>query len=167
MIPLLMRRIPPTAHPLFALSRLHISLLIGQLSGQTDISSEAQGGRLPKVEVDRVCQLSMACLSALTVVFPEGHPVRGIALAELGKLLCVDVEEDASSEDPTAKGSIPGGAERLSMARSILLQAREELQRGFGKGGGEVGRQVDETIRNLEKEWKGWRHVQAQGGLVV
>ena len=172
MIPLLMRHIPLTTHPLFALSRLHQSLLIVQLaeaSSSTSSQAEAVYKHLPKADVDAVCAAATGCLSAIFVIFPEGHPVRGVALAELGKLLCVDVEESAvSATQPAtsdATGALPSGADRLVLARNTLLRAREELRRGFGKEGGEVGRQVEESIRNLEKEWKGWREVVSQGGL--
>lgn len=198
MIPLLSRHVPTTTHPLLALCRLHLSLLISQLAeaieilgrslADESISSEAvSGARLPKDHVDEVCAAAARSVAAVSAVFPEGHPVRGVALAELGKLLCVDVDQDAQDIEhivsPTVAASdpssllasaseagvspFPAGEERLKLARNVLLRARTELRRGFGGEGGEVARQVEESIRNLEKEWKGWKKVVAQGGLGI
>lgn len=174
MIPLLARHISPTSHPLLALSRLHLSLLISKLA---EAVLESSSRRLPQSQVDEVCLAASRALSAVSAVFPEGHPVRGIALAELGRLLCVDVQEDAKEMETIANGAaqsagvldiapFPAGAERLKLARTTLLRARDELRRGFGGEGGEVGRQVEESVRNIEKEWKGWRQVVAQGGTL-
>ncbi|KAG8892979.1 hypothetical protein FRC00_011253, partial [Tulasnella sp. 408] len=198
MIPLLSRHVPFTAHPLLALSRLHLTLLISKLASAFEdlgtsladdgISSKSGSvARLPKDQVDEVCSAAARSFAAISVVFPEGHPVRGVALAELGKLLCVDVDQDAqaiehivspavAASDPTTvfaslenaeASSFPAGEERLKLARNVLLRARAELRRGFGGEGGEVARQVEESIRNVEKEWKGWRKVVAQGGLEI
>lgn len=190
MIPLLSRHIPMTSHPLFALYRLHQTLLIGQLSRDAqaidvqlhDSSSNQAAGptstnpRLQKTRVDEVCAVAARSLSAILVVFPEGHPVRGVAMAELGKLLCVDVDEDGKDMQHLVAGNgvqtartaegFPAGFERLKLARDTLLRARSELKLGFGGDGGEVARQVEESIRNVEKEWKGWRKVVSQGGIV-
>ncbi|KAG8975731.1 hypothetical protein FRC05_005249 [Tulasnella sp. 425] len=188
MMPLLSRHVPTTTHPLLALCRLHLSLLISQLAeaieilgrslADESITSEAiSGARLPKEQVDEVCAAAARSVAAVSAVFPEGHPVRGVALAELGKLLCVDVDQDAqaiehivspgvAASDPssllasaseTGVSPFPAGEERLKLARNVLLRARTELRRGFGGEGGEVARQVEESIRNLEKEWKGWK----------
>ncbi|KAG8862916.1 hypothetical protein FRB96_000336 [Tulasnella sp. 330] len=185
LIPLLSRHIPMTSHPLLALYRLHQTLLIGQLSQEVQISGNLHTGspaqssveasalnpRLPKERVDQVCTIAARSLSAILVVFPDGHPVRGVALAELGKLLCVDVDEDAKGMEDLQNNAgpstmirdgFPAGAERLKLSRDALLRARTELRRGFGGEGGEVAREVEESIRNIEKEWKGWQRVISQ-----
>ncbi|KAG9031102.1 hypothetical protein FRB95_003148 [Tulasnella sp. JGI-2019a] len=190
LIPLLSRHVPITSHPLLALYRLHQTLLIGQISHEVQLISNLSAGssahssahasesnpRLPKERVDQVCTIAARSLSAILVVFPAGHPVRGIALAELGKLLCVDVDENAKGlkdltgggDDITAQGvkdSFPAGEERLKLSRDTFLRARAELRLGFGGDGGEVARQVEESIRNIEKEWQGWRRVVSQNGV--
>ncbi|KAG8895657.1 hypothetical protein FRB99_000399, partial [Tulasnella sp. 403] len=187
MIPLLLRHIPPTSYPLLALCRLHQNLLISELSDAVGKIEEGLTGssapRLPKVQVDQACAAVSRSLAAVTQVFPEGHPVRAVALAELGKLLSIDVDEDARELErlqlDTGAGSprkdtpiessnpFPAGADRLMLARTTLLQAREALRRGFGGNGGEVARNVEETIRNIEKEWVGWKKVVQQGGVLV
>lgn len=180
-----------TSHPLLALCRLHQTLLIGELSREVQLPSNPfpespahrqaeaflSNPRLPKERVDQVCTVAARSLSAILVVFPDGHPVRGIAVAELGKLLCVDIDEDAkcmedlqNSADTSPGPSsgigegFPAGAERLRLSRDTLLRARAELRRGFGGEGGEVAREVEESIRNIEKEWLGWQRVVSQNG---
>lgn len=144
-------------------------------------TSSPHGTRLPKAQVDEVCASAARSANAIMTVFPSGHPVRGVVLAELGKLLCVDVEEDANDlkklmfekherdlpvEQPP-DSNFPAGADRLKLARESLLRARTELKLGFGGDGGEVGREVEESVRNIEKEWKGWRRVVSQGRTPV
>ncbi|KAG8865437.1 hypothetical protein FRB97_004720, partial [Tulasnella sp. 331] len=130
---------------------------------QSSVEASALNPRLPKERVDQVCTIAARSLSAILVVFPDGHPVRGVALAELGKLLCVDVDEDAKGMEDLQNNAgpstmirdgFPAGAERLKLSRDALLRARTELRRGFGGEGGEVAREVEESIRNIEKEWK-------------
>lgn len=101
-----------------------------------------------------------------------GHPVRGIALAELGKLLCVDVDPtlgtsdkgpSSSSEEPNR--ALPRGPERLQLAAQVLYRAREELVIGFGRehGGGQVGNAVDGMLKDLEREASVWRKATMSG----
>ncbi|KAF8122536.1 hypothetical protein EV363DRAFT_1436578 [Boletus edulis] len=85
--------------------------------------------------------------AGLSAILDPGHPVRGVALAELGKLLaCRRARQTASFP--------PSGPTRLKIAYETLLKAREELLIGFGREneGGEVGREVRENIVALEKE---------------
>ena len=140
------------------------------------LSPDSTPFKPPKSDVDMVCAVAVRALSGIMVVFPDGHPVRGVALAELGKLLCVDVDENAvQTKDSTSVDisihqggpKFPGGAPRLEMARDFLLQARAELRKGFGSEGGEVGLEVEDQIRNVEKEWMAWKKVVRQGGLDV
>jgi hypothetical protein len=104
-------------------------------------------------------------VSGLMSVFVEGHPVRGVALAELGKLLSVDepspLEPATSTSNSAAAQSDafpPSGAARLALAIDTLQRALKELMVGFGEstGGGDVGREVREDIVNLEREMGIW-----------
>ncbi|KAJ7637325.1 hypothetical protein DFH06DRAFT_1335996 [Mycena polygramma] len=122
--------------------------------------------------------------TGLDAVLRVGHPVRGIARAELGKLLAVDEpaphaqagsSSAAVSSAPTsataaqqaaqaaaAEESLrypPSGPARLRLALDTLLHARAELSVGFGAAneGGAVGRAVREDIVRLERELGVWR----------
>lgn len=99
--------------------------------------------------------MAARCVTGLSDTLPYGHPVRGIALAELGKLLCVDVDpnyESPASASPytqvssfeNVNGDLPRGLDRLQVAAQVLYRAKEELLIGFGRtsGGGEVGSAV-------------------------
>lgn len=87
--------------------------------------------------------------------------MRGIARAELGKLLAVD------EPTPRAPGSAaeealrypPSGPKRLRLALETLVEARAELNVGFGavNEGGVVGRDVREEIVKLERELGVWK----------
>ncbi|KAG8931655.1 hypothetical protein FRC02_002421 [Tulasnella sp. 418] len=192
LIPILNRHLPPTSHPLLALLRLHQSLLITRLSlaiSNLPPPSQTQSYRLPQKEVDEVCWAACRALSGIMGgVFPEGHPIRGIALAEIGKLLTVDIEPDEDSPQITAgqtflksllylspsyssttnsASAFPSGVARLQLALEVLLRARVELKRGFGGEGGEVARQVEDGIRNVEIELMAWKRVVAQGGKLI
>jgi hypothetical protein len=160
---------------------LEQSLLISKISqevAQRTESSDSGNGthfKLPKADVDDVCAVAARALSAILVVFPDGHPVRGVAMAELGKLLCVDVDESSVTQDTgfstresrvlQRNPTFPSGEGRLKLARDFLLRARTQLRKGFGGEGDEVGYEVEEQIRNVEKEWKAWKRVVSQGGL--
>lgn len=82
--------------------------------------------------------------------------MRGIALAELGKLLAVD--EPSPLSPPQTTSFPPSGPARLRIAYETLLRARNELLVGFGleNEGGEVGREVRANIVALEKELGVW-----------
>lgn len=95
-------------------------------------------------------------------VYPRAHPVRGISLATLGKLLLVECgDADANGVDrggsngsrgatshgvtsilPNPPNLPPQGSPlRLQFAKQVLTQAYEELRDGFGRDarGGGVG----------------------------
>lgn len=113
----------------------------------------------------RVAAKSVTGLSELLCV---GHPVRGIALAELGKILAVDEPQPAASRTatghplpipaPAPSSFPPSGPPRLKLAYDTLMRARSELLIGFGKAneGGQVGREIREIIASLEKEIGVW-----------
>jgi SET and MYND domain-containing protein len=121
--------------------------------------------------------------TGLSQILTDGHPIRGIALAELGKLLSVDEPHPThlvppqsgvttSSTTPLSSGSSsnmmpphpaaypPSGPQRLKLAYETLKKARSELVIGFGGGsneGGEVGQHVRRQVVELEKELGVWK----------
>ena len=186
----------PAAHPLLALSRLNTSLLITHLPITEPLIEEIHS---PQVQVDLSSQdapqltqkdvqeaLDEAIRSAtrsntgLAQILTDGHPIRGVALAELGKLLSVDEPHPThlvpsqsgvtTSSTPLSSSSSsnmmlppsypPSGPQRLKLAYETLRKARSELMIGFGGGsneGGEVGQHVRRQVVELEKELGVWK----------
>ncbi|KAG8707722.1 hypothetical protein FRC08_000329 [Ceratobasidium sp. 394] len=168
LIPLLSRFFHVGAHPLLGLARLHLSLLISQLELNPHI-------------LDETIRAAARVSAGVTAIYPPGHPTRGIAYAELGKLLAADeyvppggkpLEATPSQLDPKANvvwvagddDDVVRGFERLRMAHQSLMSSREELLLGFGyvNDGGAVGREVTELAKQLEREVAIWRR--AGGG---
>jgi len=151
MIPLLGTNLPPSAHPLLGLLRLQQSLLIDTLSSTSN----------PNIFVDESIRITGRVVSGLTAVLCEGHPVRGVAIAELGKLLAMDEPAPAENVSGTSSPSVfpPTGPRRLALAVEMSKNALRELKIGFGEtiGGGEAGNGVRETIVKLETEMNVWR----------
>ncbi|KAG1735648.1 uncharacterized protein EDB91DRAFT_1238225 [Suillus paluster] len=119
--------------------RLHKSLLLFSFSADMPIRTSAKH------------------YMGLSALLRDGHPVRAVALAELGKLLAVDEPRPATS--PLANVSFPpSGPPRLKAAYKTLVHARHELMIGFGRDndGGELGRNIRETLVSLEKELGVW-----------
>ncbi|KAF8641802.1 hypothetical protein AX16_009783 [Volvariella volvacea WC 439] len=162
-----------SSHPLLALSRLHQTLLISSLesSSSSPTSSQAQE------KLDDAIRVATRSFTGLDDVLIYGHPVRGIALAELGKLLAVDepdpkvkspeapVDPSNTRSDPMSSSMLsmmqrypPSGAQRLKLACETLIRARNELLVGFGYSseGGLVGKEVREMVASLEKELQVW-----------
>lgn len=129
--------------------RLHLELLVGCF----------RDGMSQRV-LDDAIRSAAKYSAGLSNILPHGHPVRGVGIAELGKLLAVDEPSPTnSSQSPTAASAFPpSGPARLKLAHETLVRALEELRIGFGKsnGGGEVGKEVRETILGLEKELGIW-----------
>jgi hypothetical protein len=154
MIPLLERHFPPSSHPHLALLRLHQSLLITALASSTDADL-----------LDNTIRATARAVSGITAVLDEGHPVRGVGLAELGKLLAVDEPLPPTSTTSPSSSSAqsdvfpPTGAARLGLAVDTLKRALKELMIGFGEStrGGEVGTELREEIVRLEKELSVWQ----------
>lgn len=150
MIPLLEKNTPLCSHPILALQRLHQSLLIADLVSTTSASL-----------LDNAIRATARAVSGITTILDEGHPVRGVALAELGKLLAVD-EQPSTLAPVNANVQFdvfpPTGAARLQLATNTLKQALNELLIGFGEStqGGEVGVELREEIIRLEKEMSVW-----------
>ncbi|KAF8601520.1 hypothetical protein BDV93DRAFT_524686 [Ceratobasidium sp. AG-I] len=156
------------AHPVLSLARVHLSILITRLASDPSI-------------IDQTVQAAARVAAGVSAIHTKGHPARGIAYAELGKLLTVDeyyregqkpIEPTPSQLDPDANPvwhagddeGVPRGFERLRIAHYTLMQAREELMIGFGwiNEGGAVGREVSELAKSIEREVAIWRR--AGGG---
>ena len=116
--------------------------------------------------------------TGLGQILTEGHPIRGVALAELGKLLSVDEPHPTHLVSPQSGATLaplssssslnmmlpptypPSGPQRLKLAYETLKKARSELMIGFGGGsneGGEVGQNVRRQVVELEKELGVWK----------
>ncbi|KAG9124722.1 hypothetical protein FRC07_010492 [Ceratobasidium sp. 392] len=168
LIPLLSRFFHVGAHPLLSLARLHLSLLISQLESKPQL-------------LDETIRAAARVAAGVSAIYPPNHPTRGIAYAELGKLLAADeyvppgekpVEATPGQLDPKANvvwvagddDGVVRGFERLRMAHQSLLSARKELMMGFGgvNEGGLVGKEVTELAKQLEREVIIWRR--AGGG---
>ncbi|KIM40724.1 hypothetical protein M413DRAFT_446114 [Hebeloma cylindrosporum] len=190
----------PAAHPLLGLSRLHSSLLIAHLpptdpgveeirSPEVQAAHPASSQKVSPEEaqeaLDEAIRAARRAYTGLSQVLVEGHPMRGIACAELGKLLSVDEPhpthleapgEGTNAASPSLSGPSaaatspmgvsmspptypPSGPARLKLAYETLVRARTELMIGFGgkNEGGEVGRDVRNQIAEIEKELMVWK----------
>lgn len=135
----------PSCHPLLALTRLHEELLIASFT--PDLGQDL---------LDRTIQAAASYSTGVTNILSYGHPVRGAALAELGKLLAVD---EVTPKPPSATSRYPpSGPNRLRLAYKTLTKAHEELTIGFGRvnQGGFMGNEVREVLVRLEKELGVW-----------
>jgi SET and MYND domain-containing protein len=140
----------PSAHPLLALTRLYTALLITKLANTPT-----------QTALDEAVIAATKVSAGLGEVLRHGHPVRGIARAELGKLLAVD-EPEPRAPGTAAEEALrypPSGVKRLRLALETLVHARAELSVGFGAAneGGLVGRGVREDIVKLERELGAWK----------
>ncbi|KAL7409501.1 hypothetical protein BDY24DRAFT_214933 [Mrakia frigida] len=159
----LTQHLPPSSYPLLPLLRLFSTLLISGFSSTppTDPSSSSL--------LNDALQITYLTSQAVLTpgIYPPGHPARGVALAELGKLLVVPAPEVAASSK--GKSVVPkelfargGGAgipdepaRRLMWAREILVQALGEVRIGFGKkgdGGGLVGVELAGLVEGVGRE---------------
>ncbi|KAF6756373.1 hypothetical protein DFP72DRAFT_1044946 [Ephemerocybe angulata] len=185
----------PGAHPLLALTRLQTSLLISKLSSPADpdVDMEVEEVFSPQVQqdaggtpasvaaeaqkekqnaLDDAIRAATRAKTGLSQVLVYGHPVRGVAAAELGKLLAVDepappqpnldVNDKLNTPMPhyNSPAYPPRGPKRLKLALEVLVEAWKELVVGFGGGrneGGVVGRSVRDAIVGVEKELGVWK----------
>jgi SET and MYND domain-containing protein len=157
----------PSSHPLLALTRLHTALLIADLHHpQSQSQSDAPTTPTPtpteaQAALDEAVVAATKAVAGLEDILRYGHPVRGIARAELGRLLAVD--EPAPRAPGTAAEEAlrypPSGVKRLRLALETLVSARGELGVGFGapNEGGVVGRTVRDDIVRLERELAVWK----------
>ncbi|KAJ8482475.1 hypothetical protein ONZ51_g5325 [Trametes cubensis] len=138
--------VTPSSYPLLAMTHLHQELLIATLP--SSLSQES---------LDDAIRAAAKYSAGLQSLLPKGHPVRAVALGELGKLLGVD--EPAPPTDPAQASKFPpSGPARLKLAYESLVRAHEELLIGFGKPnqGGYIGKDVREAIIRLERELGIW-----------
>lgn len=179
----------PSSHPLLALSRLHTTLLITnfrspfdsdtielnspQIQEQHQVSPEKQPTLDEAQEhLDETIRSATRTCNGLEQILPYGHPVRGLALAELGKLLSVDepapkhLIEESTSASVTPPGKVggvtqypPSGPQRLKLAYETLVRTRGELMVGFGgkNEGGQAGQEVRRLLVDVEKELGVWK----------
>ncbi|KAF7324122.1 hypothetical protein MKEN_00634600 [Mycena kentingensis (nom. inval.)] len=147
--------LPPSAHPLLALRRLHLAMLIEDLSLSASASPTSTPEQTQTALDEAIVTATQVCGGLDPILFP-GHPVCALARAELGKLLAVDEPAPATSAPQKYP---PSGPARLRTALETLLAARDELWVGFGVAneGGEVGNAVREDIVRLEKEMAVWK----------
>ncbi|KAM5533874.1 hypothetical protein V8D89_012414 [Ganoderma adspersum] len=139
----------PASHPLLAMTRLHQELLIETL----------QDPGLKQETLDDAIRTAAKYGAGIQAVLQKGHPVRAVALGELGKLLAVDEPSPAPASDAAANGRFPpSGPARLKLAYESLVKAHEELLIGCGRelGGGHLGREIRDAIVGLEKELGVW-----------
>ncbi|KAF8632794.1 hypothetical protein AX15_001693 [Amanita polypyramis BW_CC] len=112
-------------------------------------------------KLDDAIRAALRTSTGLATVLVPGHPLRGLALAELGKLLSVDepVPKYLGENNHQKVVYPPSGPARLRIARETLLRARSELMVGFGGAneGGEVGREVRGWLIRVEKELEVWK----------
>ncbi|KAF9819678.1 hypothetical protein IEO21_01943 [Rhodonia placenta] len=149
MIPILTAaQLTPSCHPLLAMTRLHQEFLVASLSAS--LSQEL---------LDDTIRTAGKYSAGLSAILPPGHPVRGVALAELGKLLAVDEPSPFAGVRANGQQFPPSGPARLKLAYETLVHARDELVVGFGgkNEGGMVGKEVRETIVRFETELGVWK----------
>ncbi|KAJ9117428.1 hypothetical protein QFC22_004278 [Naganishia vaughanmartiniae] len=156
--------LPATSYPLLPLLRLYALQLTQPDSStavvQTSSASVEQGlghNLFPAIRIHSIL------VHALGPVLPANHPSLGIALAELGKLLNVHVDESALSTPGGSQVDLGNGflipratSKRLPLTLSTLRRAWEALQVGFGREngveGGVVAWEIKVLIDGLERE---------------
>jgi len=104
--------------------------------------------------VDETIRAAQMNVTGLTKILSVGHPIVGLAMTELGKLLAVDEPTTPSSHQYP-----PRGPARLKLAYDTLVRGREMLKIGFGvqNEGGLIGIKVREMVVRLEKEMGVWK----------
>ncbi|CAK5272448.1 unnamed protein product [Mycena citricolor] len=137
----------PGSYPLLALSRMELAFAIEDLPSSSNTL------------LDAAIHTSTMIVSGLTSFLTPGHPVRGLALAELARLCAAD----ESSPDPTPtpnqnQNRYPySGPARLRLALDTMQRALSELAVGFGMEGGVIGRLIREEAVRVERELSVWK----------
>jgi hypothetical protein len=133
---------PLSSHPLLALLRLEATML------STPIEST---DTIPHLfEAIEASSLSFRGMQAL---LPHGHPIRGIILAELGKLLNLEAAGDSKAQQVVS--FLPRDVKgRMGLARETMIKALEELRIGFGTDGGLVGKEMEMLVEGLTREMR-------------
>ncbi|KAJ8519784.1 hypothetical protein ONZ45_g3293 [Pleurotus djamor] len=172
LIPILVSAgLTPSSHPLLAMSHLQQTLLITSFneSFNSELTTSENERKAAQDVLDNAIRAANRHVTGLASVLPEGHPIRAIALAELGKLLVVDEPAPKRADNqnghplPQSYGVVPSyppsGPPRLKLAYDTLLQAHKELLIGFGKTneGGLVGKEIRQTLTAIEKELGVWK----------
>ncbi|KIY68820.1 SET domain-containing protein [Cylindrobasidium torrendii FP15055 ss-10] len=132
----------PSAHPLLALCQLQKSFPLPE--------------PLTQDALDDAIRVTSKAVTGLVGILPEVHPVVGITLFELAKLLAVDEPEPRDTQVAVFP---PSGPPRLKLAYDTLLRARASLLCGMGvqSEGGQVGAEVREMLVALEHEIAVWK----------
>ena len=146
----------PSTYPLLGLSRLHQSLLTHNLNFES------------KDDLDNLIRVAAKNAAGLSNILRTGHPVRAMALTELGKLLVVDEPTSlhpgsARASDPNVRSRSeenfpPSGEARLQLAQQTLRRALSEILIAFGGEGNEIGRVVRGMLVDIERELGIWRN---------
>lgn len=157
--PLLDSSVMASQAAITALQQSHAQHLVSpQTAEEMKFVQEAQQ------KLDDAIRAALRTSTGLSSLLVPGHPLRGLALAELGKLLSVDERvpkylAGSHSNGENQKGIFPpSGPARLRLARETLIRARSELMVGFGGAneGGEVSKEVREWLIRVEKELQVW-----------
>ncbi|KAK2465023.1 hypothetical protein APHAL10511_003099 [Amanita phalloides] len=122
-------------------------------------SEEKKRAEEAQQKLDDAIRAALRTSTGVASVLVPGHPLRGLALAELGKLLCVDEPVPLYLGTNKQRGVYPpSGPGRLRLGKECLIHSRSELMVGFGGAneGGELGRQVREWLVGVEKELEAW-----------
>ena len=135
LVPALLQHFPPSSYPLLALLRLRSLLLISPTS--------------PAEHNTAIASLALAYAGA-EKVYPPSHPTLAIILSEWGKLLAMN-DTDQEKED-TVKGDRSKIAQRLTEAIVVLRKAVEGCDKGFGVGGGIVGKEMEGLLVGCQGE---------------
>lgn len=156
------------SRPLSDVAQIYLGLLIDKLESDPSL-------------LDETIRAGARVVASVSATLPPGHPVRGVAMAKLGKLMAMEEyipdgkepsEPTPSQLDPNANlvwqagddDEVIGGFDRLRMAHNTLEQARKELRVGFGgvNDGGVVGKEVIMLEKRIKLELDAWR--KAGGG---
>lgn len=133
--------LPTSSHPLLALLRL-ASLLLSRPNPTTP-SALAYSNRQQAIQFQ-----SQAHIGSLEA-YPEGHPTRGVILAELGKL----INAETWTSESGAQVMVPSeGLPRMRLTRETMAKALVELRIGFGPKGGLVGVEMEGLVEGLVRE---------------
>ena len=169
--------LPSPSDPLLESMPLAVSTSLQSLEDQKEESKDLpnEGERRRHAEdaqqkLDDAIRAALRTSTGLSAVLVPGHPLIGLALAELGKLLSVDEPVPKYLVGSSISGADlkdaypPSGPARLRLAREALVRARMELMVGLGRGneGGEVGKEVREWLVRIEKELQVW-HLRMKG----
>jgi SET and MYND domain-containing protein len=147
-----------SAHPLLALRRLHLSLLLSRSQTETPPKT-IEEAKTAQQQLDDQVRTSAEVVYGLSTIHPAGHPARGVALVELGKILLVDEPLPLTHEYMTSASQFPPHGEgRLRLAHETLVRSLKEIQIGFGReaDGGELGKQARKLIVDVESELTVW-----------